>query len=137
MPLPSDYVERVYAGVLGKIIGVYLGRPFEGWPYDRIMAELGEIQYYVHEQRKTTLVVTDDDISGTFTFLRRVDGMDESSLGKLWRPIYFTSTGYAVHGSSSVPPWPASHGCVRVSNAAIDMVWAQGLMPVGSTIRIR
>jgi hypothetical protein len=23
-----EYEERVYAGVLGKIIGVYLGRPF-------------------------------------------------------------------------------------------------------------
>ncbi len=65
-----DYVDRVYAGVLGKIIGVYLGRPFEGWPYQRIMAELGEIWYYVHEQLGTPLVVTDDDISGTFTFLR-------------------------------------------------------------------
>ena len=29
--LPDDYAERVYAGVLGKVIGVYLGRPFEGW----------------------------------------------------------------------------------------------------------
>ncbi|MES2308482.1 MAG: hypothetical protein V4507_06435 [Verrucomicrobiota bacterium] len=26
---PPDYEERVYAGVLGKRIGVYLGRPFE------------------------------------------------------------------------------------------------------------
>lgn len=75
--------------------------------------------------------------TGTFTFLRRVDGMDESSLGELWRPIYFTNTGYAVHGSSSVPPWPASHGCARISNAAIDMVWAEGLMPVGSTVKVR
>ena len=33
MSLPSDYLERVYAGVLGKIIGVYLGRPFEGWTH--------------------------------------------------------------------------------------------------------
>ena len=63
--------------------------------------------------------------------------MDESSLGMLWRPIYFTGSGYAVHGSTSVPPWPASHGCVRVSNAAIDMVWAQDLMPIGSTIKVR
>lgn len=70
MALPQDYAERVYAGVLGKIIGVYLGRPFESWSYERIMAELGEIQYYVHEQRKVPLIVTDDDISGTFTFLR-------------------------------------------------------------------
>ncbi|HZC34735.1 MAG TPA: ADP-ribosylglycohydrolase family protein [Chthoniobacterales bacterium] len=32
----STYLERVYAGVLGKIIGVYLGRPFENWTNDRI-----------------------------------------------------------------------------------------------------
>ncbi len=70
MTLPHDYTERTYAGVLGKLIGVYLGRPFEGWLYDRIMAELGEIRYYVHEKLGLPLVVTDDDISGTFTFLR-------------------------------------------------------------------
>src|SRR5215813_7566126 len=70
MPLPPDYLERTYAGVLGKIIGVYLGRPFEGWSYERIMAELGEITDYVHAKLKMPLIVTDDDISGTFTFLR-------------------------------------------------------------------
>ena len=75
MKFLSDYAERVYAGVLGKIIGVYLGRPFEGWTYERILRELGEIRYYVHERHDLPLhnhqlVVTDDDISGTFTFLR-------------------------------------------------------------------
>jgi ADP-ribosylglycohydrolase len=70
MTLPPDYAERVYAGALGKIIGVYLGRPFEGWTYDRIMRELGEVNYYVHERLGRPLIVTDDDISGTFTFLR-------------------------------------------------------------------
>lgn len=70
MALPADYEERVYAGVLGKIIGVYLGRPFEGWSHERIVAQLGEIRYYVHERLGLSLVVADDDISGTFTFLR-------------------------------------------------------------------
>ncbi len=70
MPLPPDYAERVYAGVLGKLIGVYLGRPIEGWPYDRIMAELGPISGYVHDRMGLPLVVTDDDLSGTFTFVR-------------------------------------------------------------------
>ena len=37
MSFPTDYLERVYAGVLGKLIGVYLGRPFEGWTYQRIL----------------------------------------------------------------------------------------------------
>ena len=68
--LPMDYEERVYAGVLGKIIGVYLGRPFEGWTNKRIESELGEIYYYVHEKLNAPLIVADDDISGTFTFLR-------------------------------------------------------------------
>jgi ADP-ribosylglycohydrolase len=68
--IPNDYLERVYAGVLGKIIGVYLGRPFENWTHNRIETELGEIWNYVHERLGVPLVVADDDISGTFTFLR-------------------------------------------------------------------
>ena len=57
-----DYLERVYAGVLGKLIGVYLGRPFEGWTYQRIMNELGPIEDYVHDRLGVPLVVTDDDV---------------------------------------------------------------------------
>jgi len=90
MSLPADYVERVYAGVLGKIIGVYLGRPFEGWAHERILAELGEVQYYVHERLGAPLVVTDDDISGTFTFVRAMEdygaGREVSAeqIGQTW-----------------------------------------------------
>lgn len=90
MQFPHDYVERVYAGVLGKIIGVYLGRPFEGWSYERILRELGEIRYYVHEKRGVPLVVTDDDISGTFTFFRALPDHGNSpdltaeQIGQTW-----------------------------------------------------
>jgi ADP-ribosylglycohydrolase len=70
LQLPDDYADRVYAGVLGKVIGVYLGRPFEGWTYERIQERLGDITHYVHEELGVPLIVTDDDISGTFTFLR-------------------------------------------------------------------
>jgi ADP-ribosylglycohydrolase len=70
MPIPPDYEERVYAGILGKMIGVYLGRPFEGWTHERILENLGEITYYVHERLGVPLIVTDDDLTGTFTFLR-------------------------------------------------------------------
>jgi ADP-ribosylglycohydrolase len=65
-----EYEQRVYAGVLGKLIGVYLGRPFEQWSNEQIERELGEVNYYVHEKLKQPLIVTDDDISGTFTFIR-------------------------------------------------------------------
>jgi ADP-ribosylglycohydrolase len=90
MSLPHDYVERVYAGVLGKIIGVYLGRPFEGWSYERLTRELGEVHYYVHEHFHVPLIVTDDDISGTFTFLRALPDygnrrdLTPAQIGQTW-----------------------------------------------------
>ena len=90
MSLPTDYLDRVYAGILGKLIGVYLGRPFEGWTYDKIMKELGPIEYYVHEKLGDPLVITDDDVAGTFTFLRALEdyGLSEDlkakDIGKAW-----------------------------------------------------
>ena len=90
MALPPDYVERVYAGILGKLIGVYLGRPFEGWTHERIMRELGEIEYYVHDRLGEPLVVTDDDVAGTFTFIRALEGctgpedITSEAIGKAW-----------------------------------------------------
>ena len=90
--LPEDYAERVYAGVLGKIIGVYLGRPFEGWTYDRIQRELGEVTYYVNDriEHHPPLIVPDDDISGTFTFLRALPDygnrrdLTPAQIGQTW-----------------------------------------------------
>lgn len=92
MTLPYDFAERVYAGVLGKLIGVYLGRPFESWTYERILEELGEIDYYVNERTpwKPPLIVTDDDITGTFTFLRALPDYNNSldltpaQIGQTW-----------------------------------------------------
>ena len=90
MALPQNYVERVYAGILGKLIGVYLGRPFEGWTHERILSELGEIAYFVHDRFGDPLVVTDDDIAGTFTFVRaledcaRPEDLTSAAIGKTW-----------------------------------------------------
>jgi lipoprotein-anchoring transpeptidase ErfK/SrfK len=39
-----------------------------------------------------------------------------------------------MHGSPSIPPHPASHGCARLSNAAIDFIWAANLMPIGTPV---
>ena len=50
---------------------------------------------------------------GRFAVYRKVAGLDNGPLGPLYDPNYFTG-GYAIHGSPSVPAYPASHGCVRV-----------------------
>ena len=88
--LPADYAERVYAGVLGKVIGVYLGRPFEGWSYELIQKRLGNITDYVNDRLDIPLLVTDDDISGTFTFARAVadnnfrEDITSADIGRTW-----------------------------------------------------
>uniref|UniRef100_A0A7C4KH86 ADP-ribosylglycohydrolase family protein n=1 Tax=Anaerolinea thermolimosa TaxID=229919 RepID=A0A7C4KH86_9CHLR len=90
MSLPPDYLERVYAGVLGKIIGVYLGRPVENWRYQEIVEKIGEVRSYLSPHRGKPIVVTDDDIAGTFTFLRAIEdyGYDPAitaaQIGQTW-----------------------------------------------------
>ena len=68
-----DYEKQVYTAVLGKVLGVYMGRPFEGMTKAGIEARWGEIDRYVHQDQKAPLVVSDDDISGTFTFVRALE----------------------------------------------------------------
>ncbi|MGL5857816.1 MAG: peptidoglycan-binding protein, partial [Angustibacter sp.] len=70
---------------------------------------------------------------GRFAVQREIDGLRVSRLGELWRPKYFTG-GYALHGSPSVPGYPASHGCVRLSTVAINLLWSRGWAPVGRAV---
>ena len=73
--------------------------------------------------------------AGSFTTFRTVNQLDKGPLGDLWRPRYFNG-GIAVHGAGYVPGYPASHGCARVSNPAMDMIWATNLMPVGGRVTV-
>ncbi len=73
MALRAEIRERVYAGVLGKIIGVYWGRPVEGWRYEDIRARFGTIENYLHHEVRMPLIVPDDDISGSFVFFRALE----------------------------------------------------------------
>ncbi len=65
----SVYREKVYAGVLGKMIGVYHGRPIEGWSYEKIRHRFDMVDRYVASDLHIPLHVADDDLAGTFTFL--------------------------------------------------------------------
>jgi peptidoglycan hydrolase-like protein with peptidoglycan-binding domain len=71
--------------------------------------------------------------TGDHTVYRRINGWRQSSLGLLWRPNYFRG-GYAVHGSTSVPTYAASHGCVRVTVAAMNRVWSQ--LHIGERVHV-
>ena len=70
---------------------------------------------------------------GNFSFYRQASGWYRSYLGSMYRPVFFRG-GYAVHGSSSVPAYPASHGCVRVQNW--DMDWLRTRVELGMPVHV-
>jgi N-acetylmuramoyl-L-alanine amidase len=56
-------------------------------------------------------------------YWRYSSGWQAGPLGSMYRPNYFYG-GYAVHGMTSVPAYPASHGCVRMTVPAMDRMWS-------------
>jgi peptidoglycan hydrolase-like protein with peptidoglycan-binding domain len=70
---------------------------------------------------------------GDFQIQRKIDAWRKSDLGLLYRPAYFTG-GYALHGSYSVPAFPASHGCIRITIAAMDRLFTR--LPVGTPMLV-
>ena len=72
--------------------------------------------------------------TGHFSVVYKRDGWVTSKLGTLYRPAYFNSSGYAVHGEGEVPSYPASHGCVRITVPAMDRLNAR--LPIGLSIWI-
>lgn len=54
---------------------------------------------------------------GRFRIQRKINGVRKAPLGNLYFPNYFYG-GVAVHGSNSVPVFPASHGCARIPRFA-------------------
>ena len=61
---------------------------------------------------------------GSFHIGRKAEGLEVAPLGELWWPMYFNG-GIAIHGSPSVPPYPASHGCIRIPMYAAPTFYDQ------------
>ena len=60
---------------------------------------------------------------------------DWSEPYEVWMPYacYFNG-GIAIHGADAVPPWPASHGCVRVSHVEAPVVYR--FLSVGTPVHV-
>jgi N-acetylmuramoyl-L-alanine amidase len=73
-----------------------------------------QLLYVVRNGRVESIVhvstgATGNTPLGTWRIYRKTPGWD----WVLWYPMYFLR-GFAIHGYPDVPPYPASHGCVRV-----------------------
>ncbi len=76
--LQNDYAERVYAGWLGKCIGVRFGAPLEGWTYEDIRDNLGELSTYVREDRDK-IFKPDDDTAFPMIMIRALEDFGASA----------------------------------------------------------
>jgi lipoprotein-anchoring transpeptidase ErfK/SrfK len=99
-----------------------------------------QVLYVVRRSRVASIVpISTAGIAGAYTpvgrfaVYRKVAGFDPSPLGTLYDPMYFTG-GYAIHGNPSVPPYPASHGCVRIPMWVASHLYAT--TPYGTTVYV-
>jgi PKD repeat protein len=99
-----------------------------------------QVLYIVRASRLALIVpISTAGVTGTFTpvgrfaVYRKVVGFDPSPLGTLYDPLYFTG-GYAIHGNPSVPPYPASHGCVRIPMWVAPLLYRT--VPYGETVYV-
>jgi hypothetical protein len=79
---------------------------------------------------KTSRAVTP---RGRFTVYRKVNGWRKAPLGMIYYPNYFNE-GWAIHGSASVPNYPASHGCIRIPNITAKELY--DITPVGTVVLV-
>jgi L,D-transpeptidase catalytic domain/Putative peptidoglycan binding domain len=152
----GNVLESVYAfqkvqrlprtGAVGSAVWTRLERPLV--PQPRYRRPLDHIE--VDKTRQVLFVVRGGTVAlispvstagiagyytpvGRFAISRKIPGYDPSPLGVLYKPMYFTG-GYAIHGNPSVPPYPASHGCVRVPNFVIERLFRTE--PYGETVYV-
>ena len=68
--MKKEYLERIYAGWLAKIIGIRYGAPVEGWTYEKIKNIYGELTDYPVDYRE---FAADDDSNGPLFYLRGLE----------------------------------------------------------------
>jgi peptidoglycan hydrolase-like protein with peptidoglycan-binding domain len=77
---------------------------------------------------------------GHFHVVYKVNALVHARLGTLNRPSFFNFNGYAIHGEGNgndggeVPPFPNSHGCVRITDNAVNRYYS--LLAVGTSVWI-
>ena len=68
--MKQDFIEKIYAGWLAKIIGIRLGAPVESWTYEKIRTVYGEVNGYLADYRD---FAADDDSNGPIFLIRALE----------------------------------------------------------------
>jgi hypothetical protein len=68
---------------------------------------------------------------GRLEVFSKASGWKKSPLGEMHNPMYIVG-GIAIHGSADVPPYPASHGCIRIPMFASERLTK--MVPKGTPV---
>jgi hypothetical protein len=91
------------------------------------LADGGEAKYVFHIATGAAATPSDQ---GAFTFYRKDPGFN--SIG-MYYSVYY-NRGEATHGYHSVPPFPASHGCIR--NPIPDSIFIYNWIDLGDKMYV-
>lgn len=123
--VPAGGANRIEVDVKRQVLFVFRG----GGLYRILDVSTGSGQRYCVDGQCATAVTP----GGSYRVTWRVTGWRTSRLGRLYNPLFFNQ-GIAIHGALSVPPYPASHGCVRVTMSAA--AWLPSQVPSGMPVYV-
>ncbi len=129
--LPAGGAKRVEVDLKRQILMIWDNNEL----YRVISISSGNNQDFCSYDPETEETSCDKAVTptGSYRIQRRWVGWRESRLGEMYNPLYFTG-GFAIHGSTSVPGTPASHGCVRVPMVTAE--WLPGVLENGVPIYV-
>ena len=70
---------------------------------------------------------------GHYHVYAKIPVWHQSALGWLYKPCYVVR-GIAIHGEDSVPVYPGSHGCIRVTPAEMNVLYPE--LPLGLRVDV-
>ena len=123
--LPGGAPTRIEIDVARQVLFHWVGGSLA-----RILpVSTGNNEYYCVDGECSVAVTP----GGSFRIGRKAAGLEVAPLGELWWPMYFNG-GIAIHGSPSVPAYPASHGCIRIPMYAAPTFYDE--VPAGTRVHV-
>ena len=124
--IPSGYMEQVYAGWLGKIIGVRLGAAIEAWDFECIRQSFGELNDYPAWYKH---FAADDDTTGPLYLFRALEEKKGDTLTS--QDVADAFLNYCADGHGFI--WWGGYGTSTMHNAYVNL--RSGMKPPQSGAR--
>ena len=113
----TEYIEKIYAGWLAKIIGIRLGAPVEGWSSKKIRDVYGRLSGYAVKYNR---FAADDDSNGPLFFIRTSSRLPAPRFGHISGTFQSEAGSPPIHGHPRhAVVYPAAWAASRIVGTAI------------------